>query len=99
MARVFNNPLLQGARGKIGNGLVVKQYRQGTVISAFPQTSKKKKKTDLQEARQAQFAQAIAYAKHIVKNPTRKADYAATIPSGKKVYHAAIQEYLKNNPI
>ena len=93
MARVFNNALLDGVRGKIGK-LVIKQYRYGTVISAIPDMSRVKKSA-LQKHYQGDFADAVAYAQGIIRDPRKKAAYAKKIPKGKTVYHVAIQEYLE----
>jgi hypothetical protein len=94
MARVTNNPLLQGVSGKIGNSFVVKQYSYGTVLSAKPDMSRVKK-TELQKLKQSLFAEAVAYAQSIIRNPKKKAEYAKRLPKGKTVYHAALQEYMK----
>lgn len=96
MARVKNNPLLEGVSGKIGDSFIVKQYRFGTVISAVPDMSRVKKSA-LQKVKQKKFADAIAYAQSIIHNPAKKAVFAKNLPKGKSVYHAAIQEYLKKH--
>lgn len=95
MARIKNNALFKGARGKIGDSIVIKQYSYGTVISAMPDMRKSKKKTELQKLKQGMFAEAVAYAQSIVRNPAKKAAYARKVKKGKTVYHTAIQEYLK----
>ncbi|MGG9962003.1 hypothetical protein [Ferruginibacter sp. SUN106] len=96
MARVKSNPLLQGVSGKIGDSFVVKQYRYGTVISAVPDM-RRVKKSALQKLKQNRFADAIAYAQSIIRDPEKKAAYAKKLPEGKTVYHTAIQEYLKKH--
>lgn len=96
MARTKNNPLLQGVSGKIGGQLVIKQYSYGTVISAMPDMSKVKK-SRLQKIAQQKFAEAVAYARSISRNPLKKAAYAKKLEKGKSVYHAAIQEFYKKN--
>jgi hypothetical protein len=93
MARVNSNPLLKGVSGKIGDAFVVKQYSYGTVISAVPDM-RRVKKSKLQKLKQGVFAEAVAYAQSIVRNPQKKAAYAKKLPKGKTVYHAAIQEFL-----
>ena len=98
MARVKNNPLLQGVSGKIGESFVVKQYMYGTVISAIPDMSRVKKSA-LQKLRQGTFADAVKYAQSIIRDPKKKAAYANKLPKGKTVYHAAIQEYTKKHKL
>ena len=81
MAIAKNNPFLQGVSGKIGNNLVVKQYSYGTVITAMPDMSRVKR-TPLQKLKQKLFAEAVAYAKDISRNPTKKLTYAKKIKKG-----------------
>ena len=53
------------------------------------------KKSKLQKQKQKSFADAVAYAQSILRDPKKKATYAKKIPEDKTVYHAAIQEYLE----
>jgi hypothetical protein len=94
MARTRNNALLKGASGKIGNAIVIKQYSYGTVISAMPDM-RRVKKSALQKLKQGMFAEAVAYAQSIVRDPRKKAAYSKKVKKGQTVYHMAIQEYLK----
>jgi hypothetical protein len=94
MAIAKNNPFLKGVHGKIGNDIVVKQYSYGTVISAMPDMSRVKR-TPLQKLKQKVFAEAVAYAKTISRNPTKKAAYAKKLKKGENVYRSALKEYLK----
>lgn len=96
MAKVTNNPILKGVRGKIGDQIVIKQYSYGTVISAKPDMSRVKKSA-LQKLGQDTFANAVAYALSIIRDPKKKAAYAKKIAKGKQVYHAAIQEYSRKH--
>lgn len=41
------------------------------------------------------FRQAVAYARSIINDPLKKAEYKQGLLRGKTVYHAAITEYLK----
>ena len=94
MASSGNNALLQGFSGKLGPGMVVKQYKNKIVITAMPQFAKRKK-TKLQKQTYGAFAEAVAYAKTIIHDPKKKAAWQKKLPPGKLVYHAAIQEFLK----
>ncbi len=96
MARSASNALLQGFSGKLGPGLVVKQYKNKIVITAKPEPfNKRRKKTDLQKLKYGWFAEAVAYAKSVIRDPKKKAAWQKKLEPGKLVYHAAIQEYLK----
>lgn len=94
MARSASNAILQGFSGKLGPGMVVKQYKNKIVITAMPQFAKRKK-TKLQKLKYGWFAEAVAYAKSVIRDPKKKAAWQKKLPPGKLVYHAAIQEYLK----
>jgi hypothetical protein len=95
MARVPKKSILSKAKGRIGEEIVVKQYSYGTVITRYPDMSKVKKSV-LQKKEQSLFKEAIKYAQSIIRDPKKKAEYSKKLPKGKSVYHAAIQEYLKN---
>jgi hypothetical protein len=96
MARVYNNELLKGVSGKLGE-LVIKQYKYGIVISKKPSFNKRRKKTELQKLKQDNFKKAVKYAQSILKDVKKKKAYAKKLKKGASVYHAAIKEYLKKN--
>lgn len=87
---------MQGVSGKIGDQLVIKQYSYGTVISAMPDMSRVKPSRK-QKLEQQKFAEAVAYAKSISRNPVKKAAYSRKLKKGQSVYHAAIQEFYKKD--
>ncbi|MFD2162096.1 hypothetical protein ACFSJU_06805 [Paradesertivirga mongoliensis] len=89
-----NNILLKEAKGKIGKDIVVKNYGNKTVISKYPDMSGVKY-NDLQKQKQRSFAEAVAYARSIISDPVKKAEYQKKLPKGKRVYTAALQEFLK----
>ena len=95
MGRVKNNPLLTGVSGRIGNSIIIKQYRYGTVISAMPDMSRVKKSM-LQKTEQSNFSKAVAYAQSIIRDKNKKALYEKKIKKGTTVYHAAIKEFMDN---
>ena len=92
MARV-SKTLLENISGGLGRQLVFKQYKDKTVVTAYPDMSKVKR-SEAQKKRQSVFADAVAYAKSITGNPVKKAEYQKKLKEGKSVYHFAIQEYL-----
>jgi hypothetical protein len=83
-------------RGSIGKQIVVKQYGNKTVITAYPDMSKVKP-SKLQKLKRKKFAAAIEYARSIVNDPVKKAAYAKKLKKGARVYHAAIKEFLSKN--
>jgi hypothetical protein len=40
---------------------------------------------------------AVAYAQSIITDPIKKAAYQEKLPKGKRVYNAALQEFLKGH--
>ena len=75
MAKVKNNIITQGLSGMIGEQLVFRQTRYGTVVSVAPgeQTGSV---TPAQQAQRARFQQAALYAKGRAQDPAVQAEYA-----------------------
>lgn len=90
---ISTNCLLKNVKGQISKTLVVKQYGDKTVISAYPDMSNVIY-NERQKMEQSRFSKAVEYAKSILKDPVRKAEFIAMLPPGKRAYNAAIQEYL-----
>lgn len=95
MARISKNSPLEGLSGSIGKQLVFKAYGNTTVVSKHPDMSKVKP-SRRQTEKQVLFKQAVAYAQSIIRNPEKRQAYAAKLPKGKSVYHAALQDFMKN---
>ena len=92
MARL-SNKLLQQISGSIGKQLVFKQYGDKTVVTIYPNMSRVKPSKQQKESRKL-FAEAVASAKAINRNPEQKAAYQQKIQPGESVYHYALKEYL-----
>jgi len=93
-----NNPenLLAGFSGKL-NGVVIKQYKDKTVIAALPRKSKKKP-TAKKRAVNELWAVATLYAKTVAKNPDWKLAVAIALKIEQgKVYSTLIGDFMKNN--
>ncbi len=93
MARQSKNVLTKGLSGKINGQLLFKQYSYGTVVTKIPDRSKvilseKQKECNLT------FRKAVAYARKIIHDPVKKAEYESKLAGGKTVYHTALAEYL-----
>ncbi|SRR5258706_1172554 len=62
MAKIYNNIIMQGVSGQLGNQLVFRKGKGGqTIVSAMPTTGRTS--TPIQQAHQEAFRNAIAYAK------------------------------------
>lgn len=79
--------------GAIGKKFVVKQYREGTVVTAYPDMTKVVASDGQHECRNL-FKDAVAFAKEIINDPAKKKEYAKKIKKGNSVYHTAIKEYI-----
>jgi hypothetical protein len=94
MAKRPKDSPLDGARGGLSQELVIKQYDYGTVVTKYPDMSRVVR-TPAQEAGNQLFKEAVAYAKQLVRDPKRKAAFAASLRPGKQVYQAAIRWYME----
>lgn len=79
--------------GGIGKQLVFKQYNGKTVVTKYPDMSGVKPSAQ-QTAGRTLFAEAVAYAKEISRNPQKKAEYQKKLKPGETVYRSALKEYL-----
>jgi hypothetical protein len=96
MAYSKESVILHKMRGQIGKQIVVKQYGNKTVITAYPDMSGIKP-SRLQKQKRKKFAAAIEYARSIIYDPVRKAAYAKKLKRGARVYNSAIREYLSTH--
>ncbi|TKK71647.1 hypothetical protein FC093_01075 [Ilyomonas limi] len=90
------DPLFKQVKGTIGKQIVIKQYGDTTVISKHPDMSRVKP-SKLQQNGRKLFAEAVAYARAVNRNPEQKATYIQKVPCGQSVYHYALKEYLEKN--
>lgn len=96
MATGSLNALFKELSGGLGKQIVIKQYKGKTVITAYPTSSKKKKKpTPLQSLYREDFKAGVKYAQAIIRDPEKKRAYAKKTAPGQTVYNFAIREYKK----
>jgi hypothetical protein len=88
-----NSPGLKNYKGSIQKVLVVKQYASKTILTSYPDR-KRVIYSENQKAYQSRFAEAVAYARSIISDPVKKAEYTKCLPKGKRLFNAAVQEYL-----
>ncbi len=95
MARVDENALIEGLRGRIGK-LVFKTYKYGTVVSKLPDMSKVKR-TRTQKKNSERFMNAVAYARKVIATPALKKQYEKKAEkTGRTIYHMALSDYMKD---
>lgn len=99
MARSINNILTKGLSGMVGKQMVFRTWNGKTFISVAPR--KPKKQSPLQKENRSRFRNAIAFAKSMMKNPEKKAEYTEIAKKLKlpNAYTAAITEYMRKPEI
>ena len=98
MARQEHNVVMKGLTGKVGELLLFKQYRYGTVVSKIPDRSKVVL-SEKQKSANRLFKLAVKFAKEVMKDPVKRAECEARLPQGKTVYHTALAEFIAANSI
>ena len=62
-------------------------------MTKYPDMSQIKPSEQQAEKRKV-FADAVAYARGISRNPVKKAEYEKNVKPGESVYHLTLKEYL-----
>ncbi len=84
-----------GLSGIVNGQLLYKTYRyRGTVVSKIPDRSKVVL-SDKQKSYNSKFRSAVAYAKGVINDPVKKAEYQLSLEEGRTVYHTALAEFLR----
>jgi hypothetical protein len=95
MAISSQNPLLFGFSGRIGN-IVIKQYKDKTVISAVPDMAGRKL-SPKQKAANKLMRDANVYARHIMADAKVKAEACRQLKvTPNKLYRALVKDFLQN---
>ena len=96
MASINKHHLLGGLKGTIGKQLVIKQYSNKTVVTKHPDMHNVKP-SEQQVLYKTLFAEAVAYAQAINRDPQQRALYLEKVKKGQSVYHYALKEYLEKH--
>jgi hypothetical protein len=99
MASSKHNILTKGLSGMVGKQIVFRTWNGKTFISIAPK--KPKKQSPIQKENRSKFKRATIYAKSMMKDPLRKAEYKdiakkLQLPNA---YTAAITDYMRNPQI
>jgi hypothetical protein len=99
MALSKNNPLTKGLSGMLGGTVVFKIVNGKTIISNRPK--KPTKESPLQKDNRNRFRMATDFAKSMMKDPVKKAEYREkALELGlTNAYTAAITEYMRKSEI
>ncbi|HJU46213.1 MAG TPA: hypothetical protein VJ647_05470 [Chitinophagaceae bacterium] len=74
MARVYDNDMVEGIRGKVGKKIVYKTRNGKTFATKYPDRSKVVSTKEQAKGRK-RFAAAVKFAKAVIKDPEKKAAY------------------------
>ncbi len=92
MARLQTNLVTEGISGKLSN-VVFKRYAYGTVVSKVPDRSKVQLSASQKNANK-RFKEAVAFAKEVLKDPERSAEFEKVKKTEQSLYHAVLSSYL-----
>jgi hypothetical protein len=96
MAKSENNEVMFGARGRVGNLVVFKNFGSNqTVIAKRPKIAENPMYTAKQLAVKLKFREAVVYAKGVINNPTLAAIYQLAAKPGTSAYNLALADYCK----
>ncbi|WP_207423097.1 hypothetical protein [Desertivirga brevis] len=90
---ILKTPLPECVRGHVDKQIVIKHRFGKTIITAYPDMSRVCFNEN-QKAKQRLFADAVIYARSIVNDPVKKARYKAILPARKRVFNAAIADFM-----
>lgn len=94
MAIQKGNIATQGISGHIGKERVYKQYKNGTVVTKYPDMSRVVR-SGKQADENSLFARAVAFAKAINAGEDTISDQQFSVKEGQSLYHAALSWYIK----
>jgi hypothetical protein len=80
--------------GAIGKQIVYKQYKDGLVVTKFPDMSRIIASAGQRKCRNL-FKEAVAFARAINNDPEKKKAYQEKTAKNQSVFNAAISEYMK----
>jgi len=96
MAKSENNEVMHGARGKVGNLVVFKNFGNGkTIISKVPRKRDNPVYSQTQELAKERFREGVIYAKGAVQDPILSAFYKPYSKPGLSVYNLALADFCK----
>jgi len=100
MAKSENNEVMYGARGKVGNLVVFKNFGENqTVISKRRKKIVNPRYTVNQERTKDKFREGVVYAKGIIADPDLTAIYKRAARPGISVYNLALADFCKSPEI
>lgn len=100
MAKSENNEVMYGARGRVGNLVVFKNFGANqTVISRLKKKVENPVYTEKQEAAKERFREAVVYAKSIIADPDLLEIYQRAAKPGISAYNMALADFCRRPEI
>lgn len=98
MAKVFDNILISGLRGRVGSQLVFRVVNGVTIACRAPKRPDRKKQSAAQRQTRETFRTASQWAKTQIANPKQKHYYMQLAKTWNltNAYTAAIKDYMRN---
>ncbi|MFT3738135.1 MAG: hypothetical protein QM786_05215 [Breznakibacter sp.] len=93
MAKVGDNIVTTGLRGKLGNLIVFRNYGGKTIVSMAPKR-KKTQRTETQEKYLQRFKEAVLYAQNAIADKVTKDAYQNSAQEGRSAYNVAVADFL-----
>lgn len=93
MATSKNNIITHGLSGKVGDVLVFSQRNGKTVVGKVPDRSNVEL-TDKQKQTNQRFQEAVIYAKSVLTDAAKKAEYEGKAQEGQSAYNVAIADFF-----
>lgn len=95
MAKSENNEVMYGARGKVGNLVVFKNYYGETVISKRRQKRNPQTQSEDLVLVKERFKEGAIYAKGVLQDPVLSAFYQPYVRGGVRIYNLALADFCK----
>jgi len=96
MAKSENNEVMYGARGKVGNLVIFKNFANGkTVISKVQRKRENPVYSEDQEIAKERFREGVIYAKGVIEDPILRAFYKPFVKPGSSIYNMALADFCK----
>ena len=89
------DPKVNPISALLGDRVLVELHGDKYIVTSL-QPRRRKKSTKPQKERNQIFKEAVSYARHINKDPKRKAAYKRKAKGYRNVYQAVLSAYLKN---
>jgi hypothetical protein len=98
MAKVSDNLITTGLRGRLGRLFVFRIIGGETIVSHAPRKPDKSKETELQRGTRTMFKDASRWAKTVVRDPEKRKHYqeCAKAWAVTSAYTAAVKDYMSN---